>query len=241
MPWLNVFANSQCGVSLSQDAVFGSVIPIADVDVYQELELTGDQVVYSYAPAVDVSLPPPGGVVAKGSFGSDNNWSVVVPAGSMAGRLFRARVNTFGVEGGEGAATFGPVYQGGGDALTFSSSVEQIGNPDPPVWHEFTVPTGPNDWLGLGAKVQSGSADGYEIEWQVWVGQPPRNRTIELRYSNDGGHNFSPWRLMDAGDTGSFLKSLIVRRLGMARHRIWEFRDTSSVSNDLLAVSVQAK
>ncbi len=78
---------------------------------------------------------------------------------------------------------------------------------------------------------------------QATIGQPPPppNRTVEVRYSSDGSHNFSPWRSMYAGDTGTFIQEMIQRRLGRARHRVWEIRDTSSVANDLLAVSIQAK
>lgn len=61
---------------------------------------------------------------------------------------------------------------------------------------------------------------------------------VEVRYSNDGGENYSNWRLLDIGTTGSFLKELILRRLGFCRDRVWEFRDTSAVIADVLAASV---
>lgn len=62
--------------------------------------------------------------------------------------------------------------------------------------------------------------------------------TIQLRYSNDGGENHSDWRDLQSGDTGGFLQTLIVRRTGMTRHRIWEFMDTSDTAQDVLAASI---
>lgn len=61
---------------------------------------------------------------------------------------------------------------------------------------------------------------------------------IQLRYSNDGGENYSNWRNLPANDTGGFLQPLIARRLGMTRHRIWEFMDTSDTAQDVLAASI---
>ena len=61
---------------------------------------------------------------------------------------------------------------------------------------------------------------------------------IQLRYSNDGGENYSSWRDLPAGATGGFLSRLIARRLGQCRHRIWEFRDTSDVAQDVLAAQM---
>lgn len=106
----------------------------------------------------------------------------------------------------------------------------------------------PFSWTAIenGSLVLSDYESGAYSEYyglQATIGQPPPppNRVIEVRYSSDGSHNFSPWRLMDAGKTGSFLQEMVQRRLGRARHRVWEIRDTSSVANDLLAVSVQAR
>jgi len=64
------------------------------------------------------------------------------------------------------------------------------------------------------------------------------SHSIDLRYSNDGGENYSNWRELDAGETGSFQQPLIARRLGNCRHRVWEFRDTSAYAADILAVSI---
>jgi hypothetical protein len=67
------------------------------------------------------------------------------------------------------------------------------------------------------------------------------DHTISLRYSNDGAHNWSDWRLKEAGPIGAFEMPLIWRRLGMARHRVWEFEDTSAYSSDVLAAMVMVE
>ena len=62
--------------------------------------------------------------------------------------------------------------------------------------------------------------------------------TIQIRYSNDGANNWSDWRSFPAPETGNHWQQMIVRRLGMARHRVWELRDTSDVAQDILAASL---
>ena len=63
-------------------------------------------------------------------------------------------------------------------------------------------------------------------------------RFIQLRYSDDGGANWTQWRDIPSGSTGCFLQPLIARRLGMTRHRIWEIMDTSNAAQDVLAASI---
>jgi hypothetical protein len=63
-------------------------------------------------------------------------------------------------------------------------------------------------------------------------------RLVSLRYFNDGAENPSNWRQLDAGQTGSFVKEMIARRLGFAKHRVWEICDTSSVAADILGMSI---
>jgi len=64
---------------------------------------------------------------------------------------------------------------------------------------------------------------------------------VQLRYSDDGGENYSNWRDMAAGATGDFIRPLIANRLGQTRHRIWEFRDTSGYAMDILSASIKAE
>jgi hypothetical protein len=63
---------------------------------------------------------------------------------------------------------------------------------------------------------------------------------VQLRYSNDGGNNYSMWQERETGETGAFLSELIWRRLGMTKHRIWEYRDTSNVAADILGAEIMA-
>jgi hypothetical protein len=63
---------------------------------------------------------------------------------------------------------------------------------------------------------------------------------ISLRYSDDGGENWSNWRELAAGETGQFLEPITARQLGITRHRIWEFRDTSGYATDILSASIKA-
>ena len=64
---------------------------------------------------------------------------------------------------------------------------------------------------------------------------------LDLRYSDDGGNNYSNWSSKDKGAVGDFISPLTWYRLGQVREeRIWEVRDTSIVASDILAVMVQA-
>ena len=64
---------------------------------------------------------------------------------------------------------------------------------------------------------------------------------ISLRYSNDGGENYGNWRQLDAGQTGSFLKEMVARRLGFCRHRVWEICDTSPFACDILGMAIDTE
>lgn len=64
---------------------------------------------------------------------------------------------------------------------------------------------------------------------------------IQIRYSDDGGQNWKDWRNLDSGETGDFIKEMVIRRLGITRHRIWEIQDTSDRPSDILAASIQAE
>lgn len=62
-----------------------------------------------------------------------------------------------------------------------------------------------------------------------------------LRYSDDGGHNYSDPRFLPLGETGEFLKALIARRLGMTRHRVLEVSYDGDRRCDVLAASIQVE
>lgn len=61
---------------------------------------------------------------------------------------------------------------------------------------------------------------------------------MDLRYSNDGGENWSNWRSFATSSTGNFRQKLVARRLGFAEERIWEQRDTGDRAIDLLSASL---
>lgn len=63
--------------------------------------------------------------------------------------------------------------------------------------------------------------------------------TIELRYSKDGGRNWSDWKQREAGATGDFLQQIKFNRLGQGRHWVFEVRVTDPVRADLIAASAQ--
>jgi len=69
------------------------------------------------------------------------------------------------------------------------------------------------------------------------VGRAPAGATpqVMLRYSNDGGLNWSNWLPQPLGLTGEFLHRIIWRRLGTARDRVWQVRCTDDIKFDIVA------
>lgn len=63
--------------------------------------------------------------------------------------------------------------------------------------------------------------------------------TLRLRYSKDGGRNWSAWRHLDTGDTGDFLKPVIARRLGCGEQWVFDVLVTDPVRADLIAMEAQ--
>jgi hypothetical protein len=61
--------------------------------------------------------------------------------------------------------------------------------------------------------------------------------SIDVRYSKDGGRNWSAWRKLPMGTTGDFLKRLELRRLGMGRQWMFDIRVTDPVRADLIAAA----
>lgn len=62
--------------------------------------------------------------------------------------------------------------------------------------------------------------------------------SIDLRYSKDGGRNWSDWRKLDMGETGDFVKRLQARRLGRGFQWVFDIRVTDPVRADLIAGSI---
>lgn len=61
--------------------------------------------------------------------------------------------------------------------------------------------------------------------------------SVDIRYSKDGGRNWSDWRKMNAGDTGDFTERLQARRFGRGRQWVFDIRITDPVRTDILAAS----
>jgi hypothetical protein len=65
------------------------------------------------------------------------------------------------------------------------------------------------------------------------------NITLSVRYSDDGGQNWSSWQDLDGGNTGTFLPEMTATQLGITRQRLWEFRDTSPVASDIIGADIR--
>lgn len=61
---------------------------------------------------------------------------------------------------------------------------------------------------------------------------------MDVRYSKDGGRNWSDWRKLNMGSTGDFQQRLQCRRLGRGRQFVFDVRVTDPVRADILAASV---
>ena len=62
--------------------------------------------------------------------------------------------------------------------------------------------------------------------------------SVDVRYSRDGGRNWSDWRKLDMGDVGDFCKRLQLRRLGRGYQWVFDIRVTDPVRADLIAGSI---
>ena len=67
------------------------------------------------------------------------------------------------------------------------------------------------------------------------------DRTVQIRYSKDGGRNWSAWRNRSLGELGEFQKRVITRRLGIGRQWVFEWKVTSPVRADMIAASLQVE
>lgn len=64
---------------------------------------------------------------------------------------------------------------------------------------------------------------------------------IQLRYSDDGGRNWSNWRDKDLGAEGNRLAPVTFRQMGVTRHRIYQLRDASPIRNDIISAEVDTQ
>lgn len=64
---------------------------------------------------------------------------------------------------------------------------------------------------------------------------------LNLRYSKDGGRNWSGWRNIPMGEVGDFQQRLTARRLGQGIRWVFDIRVTDPVRADLIAASMQVE
>ncbi len=64
---------------------------------------------------------------------------------------------------------------------------------------------------------------------------------IQIRYSDDGGRNWSQWRDKDLGDEGDRLVPCVFRNMGRTRMRIYEVRDASPYRHDIIDVGLSRR
>lgn len=64
---------------------------------------------------------------------------------------------------------------------------------------------------------------------------------VDIRYSKDGGHNWSDWRRIPLGETGDFVKRVETRRLGQGRQWVFDVRITDPVRTDIIAASIKVE
>jgi hypothetical protein len=64
---------------------------------------------------------------------------------------------------------------------------------------------------------------------------------VSLRYSDDGGRNFSNWKTVSLGAIGEYGKRVRFKRLGDFRNRVFEIQVSSPSQRDLLRASMQLR
>lgn len=60
-----------------------------------------------------------------------------------------------------------------------------------------------------------------------------------VRYSKDGGHTWSNWRVIPLGELGDFVKRVPATRFGMSRQFVFQEMVTDDCRADLVAASIQ--
>lgn len=64
---------------------------------------------------------------------------------------------------------------------------------------------------------------------------------VSLRYSDDGGHNFSNWKTKSLGAVGEYGKRVRFRRLGQFLNRVFEIQISSPAQRDMISASMALK
>jgi hypothetical protein len=79
--------------------------------------------------------------------------------------------------------------------------------------------------------------DGLQIQMETGVGLASgqgSDPTLMVRWSNDAGHTWSNEHTVGIGAMGEYTARAIVRRLGMARDRVYEVSGTDPVKIALI-------
>ncbi len=61
----------------------------------------------------------------------------------------------------------------------------------------------------------------------------------EIRYSRDGGNNFSSWTQHSLGAVGRFQNRVLKKQMGQSRQWVIHIRSSSPIRRDLLCGSVK--
>lgn len=76
------------------------------------------------------------------------------------------------------------------------------------------------------------------VEFDVGrVGVGVTDHHCSIRYSDDGGHNWSNARVVSIGTSGEYRRQVNLRRLGRTRHRVWEIEVSSPAKRDIVAAT----
>lgn len=133
----------------------------------------------------------------------------------------------------------GTLDPGDSDTYTFDTDVDaEVVDGDPIFSLYFFQQSGGYDFTKLTITAASLT---FELSDEAGPETPGKPRFIQVRYADDGANNWSNWRNLSAGNTGSFIHPLEIWRLGMTRHRVWEFMDTSDTAQDVLSASIIAQ
>lgn len=85
-----------------------------------------------------------------------------------------------------------------------------------------------------------GGIDSSVANVQVIV-EAPATYHVELCYSKDGGHTFSPWRSQSLGKQGAFNRRALFRRLGIGRRIVVKIRVSGDHSRDIVQAAVDTR